>query len=325
MSQRKFFIVTPKSGLCNQLIAINKAIILGHIYQRDVCFIGFQLEYNNEKNRVSFDKIINTKRLQEIIFEIGLDVFIWEKLPFSIEEQDIFKLKLKDNKHIAYETNLMEILESDDIKEKDCVFIDNPVNVILPESYKKFLDQLDIHIPFHPKIIEISSHIKKTLNLNDYFCIHMRLEDDAIKYMVEKTGLSFDEVNKNHIHQYIIKIIRMSLFQDKKIYVCTGLSLMNNINNNFYNELKKNYNIVDKEDFIKEIDSKLFQNIPNKREFYAIIDLIIARDSTNFIGCDWSSFTYYVLLKHLEEKKYSYALKLYQTCLEISKQNNELI
>ncbi len=320
MSQRKFFIATPKSGLCNQLIAINKAIILGHIYQRDVCFIGFQLDYNNDKNRVPFDKIINIQRLQEIIFEIGLDVFIWSKLPFSIEEKDIYKLKLKDNKPIAYETNLMEILELDEMKEKESIFIDNPVSTTLPESYKKFLDQLDIHIPFHPKIVEISDYIKKTLNLNDYFCIHLRLEDDAIKYMVEKTGLSFDEINANHIHQYIVKIIRMNFFVDKKIYVCTGLSLSNNTNNDFYDKIKNNYNMVDKKDFIKEIDSKLFQNITSKREFYAIIDLIIARDSTNFIGCDWSSFTYYVLLKHLEEKKYSYALKLYQTCLEISKQ-----
>ena len=108
----------------------------------------------------------------------------------------------------------------------------------------------------------------------------------------------------------------MSLFSDKKIYVCTGLNVMENFNNEFYIELKKRYNIVDKQDFLKDIN--LFPNISNKRELYAIIDLMIARESSHFIGCDWSSFSYYVLLKHMEEKKYSYYLELYKSCLDIA-------
>jgi hypothetical protein len=46
MSNKKFLIIRPKYGLCNQLLSISKGIIFGIISNRDVIYSNFQLDSN---------------------------------------------------------------------------------------------------------------------------------------------------------------------------------------------------------------------------------------------------------------------------------------
>ena len=57
---------------------------------------------------------------------------------------------------------------------------------------------------------------------------------------------------------------------------------------NFIKILKK-YNLMDKNDLLLSID--LENNNYKCRELYGIIDYLIAKDSSYFVGCDWSSFS----------------------------------
>ena len=44
----KIFVLEPRSGLCNQLNCIAIGLILGSIYNRNIYFNGFQVDYSNE-------------------------------------------------------------------------------------------------------------------------------------------------------------------------------------------------------------------------------------------------------------------------------------
>ena len=96
-------------------------------------------------------------------------------------------------------------------------------------------------------------------------------------------NLNIDEYNKILIEYYLNKINN----ENKKIYICSGiLNYSNKINFDFYtNLLNSNNKICDKKNIY--ID----EYIKNNRELIAIIDLLIAYDSNNFIGCWISSFS----------------------------------
>ena len=67
MEGKKFLIIRPKYGLCNQLYSISKGIILGIISNRDIIFNGFQLDYRNAENICNFNEIIDINNLQYLL------------------------------------------------------------------------------------------------------------------------------------------------------------------------------------------------------------------------------------------------------------------
>jgi len=89
------------------------------------------------------------------------------------------------------------------------------------------------------------------------------------------------------------------LYKNYNIYASTSLGLNDNINNDFYEEIKKKYNLIDKSDLIKDFKDN------NYREILAIIDIIIAKDSELFIGTDWSSFSCNIHHTHIINDKKS--------------------
>jgi hypothetical protein len=79
-----------------------------------------------------------------------------------------------------------------------------------------------------------------------------------------------------------------------------------NINNEFYKNLKTKYNIIDKNDIIKVNENEC-------REIYGIIDFIIAQDSLYFCGSDWSSFSIFIYFNHKKSKKDARLINIWET------------
>ena len=94
---------------------------------------------------------------------------------------------------------------------------------------------------------------------------------------------------------------------NNNIYICTSLYINNNINNSFYEEIKKKYNLLDKNNFINKED------LGKYREIFGIIDFIIAKDSLYFIGVDWSSFSIYINEHHISNNTASKLINIYDT------------
>jgi len=302
MSRRKYLIVRPKYGLCNQLYSISKGIIYGLISNRDVIFSGFQIDYRDNNNLWEFTDIIDIHDLQEKIIKLNLKINISSDLNIQSKKINTFS-----NENISNIKDFIKILLHEENINEELLDIDNPISSIIPEIYSNLYKYLNINIKFIDKYVTMAHEIKNNLNLKDYVCIHLRLEDDAIKFMIDQNSkLTFDVINSIYIKKYIKELEYLKSINNSPIYICTSLIVNNNFNNDFYKKIKYEYNCVDKNMFINNSDYKC-------RELYGIIDYIIAKDSLYFIGCDWSSFSYYIVQNHLLTKKDFKLIDIYET------------
>ena len=161
------------------------------------------------------------------------------------------------------------------------------------------MNYINLNIKFSDKYINIANNIKNMLNIKTYGSIHLRLEDDGINFIKNLKNLDFESVNNMCKQKYINELDNITNKFDGT-YVCTSLIINENVNNDFYKELKIKYNLIDKNDIINIIDIK-----NDCREIYGIIDFLIAKDSIFFIGIDWSSFSLYVYNNHVAFSKYT--------------------
>lgn len=302
MSRRKYLIVRPKYGLCNQLYSISKGIIYGLISNRDVIFSGFQIDYRDDNNLWEFTDIIDINDLQEKIKNLNLKINISSDLNIQSKKINTFS-----NENISNIKDFIKILLHKENINEELLDIDNPISSTIPEKYNNLYKYLNINIKFVDKYINMAHEIKNNLNLKDYVCIHLRLEDDAIKFMIDQNSkLTFDVINSIYIKKYLNEFENLRKINNNPIYICTSLIVNNNLNNDFYKKIKYEYNCVDKNMFIDNSDYKC-------RELYGIIDYIIAKDSIYFIGCDWSSFSYYIVQNHLLTKKNFKLIDIYES------------
>lgn len=299
--EKKYLIITPKNGLCNQLSSISIGIVLGLISNRDVIFKSFQLDYKNINNVCKFDQVIDIINLQKKLINNGIKIRIYSDI--NIKGDNIIINTYED---IASIKNFIEFLFKEENKNIQYLEVGSPLSCNIPSEYQKILNFINLNIKFSDKYINIAKIIKKKLNLEYYSCVHLRLEDDSINFMKElSNNLSFDEINKIYKEKYMeeFEILKKT---NQKIYVCTSLSINENINNNFYNFLKKNYGIVNKNDIIQINENSC-------REIYGIIDFIIAQDSLYFVGSDWSSFSLYIYSLHKNSNKDAKLLNIWNS------------
>jgi hypothetical protein len=307
---KKYLIIRPKYGLCNQLLSISKGIIIGEIIKRDIIFIGFQIDYRNESNICNFKDIIDIEHLKTIIKEMNLNVNIDSK-----EDLECFKIKTLFNEKTSVIKDFIPLLENDENKNEIYLDVDNPISCNIPLDYEKKLKYININIKFTNKYIELAHNIKNSLKLENYTCIHLRLEDDSIYFMNEHNkNFNFSVINEIYKSKYLDELNYLKSLKNlnTKIYVCTSLLINDNKNNDFYKDIKKKYNLLDKNDFINDND------FGKCREIYGIIDYIIAQDSIYFIGSDWSSFSIFLSEYHNYNKKANRLIDIYKTIMSMN-------
>ena len=307
---KKLLIINLKSGLCNQLNCIVKSIILASITNRNIYFNKFQIDYKNLNNLIPFNDVIDLNKLQILSDKYKLNVQILKKIDENIIN-NIKNIDVKDLENdVYYIKNFIKIIkENEDI---DYLNIEAPISSNIPENYNNIFNNLSINIPFSNKFVEYSNYIKKKFKLDYYLCVHLRLENDAIKHMTNLTkNNNFDEYNNiyKNIYEKELEIIK---HWNVRKYICTSLGIYENINNSYYLDLKKKYNLLDKNDIINEIK---FDD-ENCRELYGIIDFLIAQDSNYFIGCDWSSFSLLIYNNHTKKNKKAKLLNLWKSCIK---------
>ena len=294
----QIFVLEPRSGLCNQLNCIAIGIILGIKYSRNIYFNGFQVDYLNENVLNNFEDIIDINHLNNILKEYKINTKILKNINENLDDISILEI---NNELINDCKNIYKYLSLQNNIEKNIINIKNPISTYIPEDFTNLYNYIKLNIKFNDKYINIANQIIEKYKLSDFCCIHLRMEDDAIEFTEEKLN-KFDNNLVNDIYKqtYISEIEKISKL-DVKIYVCTSLGLSDNKNNLFYKVIKKQYDLIDKNDFMKDI--KLFDNNYEHRELYGIIDYLVALKSCYFIGCDWSSFSIAIKNHHEFFKK----------------------
>lgn len=292
------FIVKPHGGLCNQLQCITNSILLGQKYNRDIYIYHFHTNVYDD-NKCTITEVLNITELNNILTKLNININILINLNHHIACNIKHLYGVEYNK-ISRLNSLNDIIELQENQNASYLDIGNPVSLCIYKSFGLiYLDYSNpyhtimCNIPFHTQFYDIANSIKRYLNLTEYICIHLRIEDDAIDYYSSTYKIEKD-VLTNALLQFYKKQIQQNY--DRRIYICTGLSYFKNTHNTFYKLLKStNSNIVDKQDF--KIDNYYAQN----RELLAIIDYIIARDAIKFVGWGFSSFS--ILLDVLHKNK----------------------
>jgi hypothetical protein len=282
------FIISPRIGLCNQLQTIVKGILLGIKYNRDIYIDKFQIHlYDN--NFCDINEILNISKINEYLKSQGVTIKILKNIDqHIINNLSQYFLPNIDYSKVAYSSYINSDIEEN--LHKNIIYLGNIVSLDLYKSfnyiYRDYTNMFHLimtNIIFHDKFYEIKEKIKTNLKLVNYSTIHLRIEDDAIKHFANYYKLSIDQYNNNLLDFYS-KVIEES---KQPIYICSGiLSYDNKINYNYYDNLMKNNKLLCDKRTVPINEYYL-----NNRELIAIIDLLIAYDSDNFIGCGISSFT----------------------------------
>jgi len=282
------FIVSPRLGLCNQLQSIVKGFLLANKYNRSIYIDGFQIDLGS--NVVChINQILDIDGMNNLYLNHNLNIKIINSInPQIIEQIETHKLKELNYDNLQNMLCINNIIENN--VDKNIIYIGNPVMLSILESFDLNYDDysnlyyfLLNNLIYTKQFYTMKDNIKNTLQLSNYTCIHLRIEDDAIQHFSYCYNLSIDDYNKKLLDFYRNKIS----IEDKKIYICSGiLENESNLNYNFYNELcNDNNKICDKKNL--EIDTY----IKNNRELIAIVDLLIAYDSDYFVGSWISSFS----------------------------------
>jgi hypothetical protein len=311
---KKIYILEPRSGLCNQLSCISIGIVLGHIYNRDIYFNKFQIDYKNENNLIEIDKIINIKHLNKFIKEdLKLKINIHENLN-DIDIKQIENIKLIKDLKINEIRDIDMILKLEENMNTNILNIKNPISIHLKDEDYLLNEKIKSNIKFHHQFIENAKKIRNYFKLNHYCCVHIRMEDDAIQFMMSLLkNNDFTKINDIYRNIYLNEIKRLESL-NMNIYICTSLGIYENYNNVFYQILKKEYNLIDKNDLLNLIEINGVTKGLKKRELYGIIDYIIAQDSSYFIGCDWSSFSITLKYNHMIKNKQNKLLSIWDLC-----------
>jgi hypothetical protein len=313
----KIFVLEPRAGLCNQLNCIAIGLVIGYIYNRKIYFHKFQLDYTDMNNLIDFESVINIDHLNKILKEYKINTSIiknneLKKYNVDITEIDNIELLNTNNQLIYNIKNIFPFINSNDLN-KQILNLQNPNNTIIPEIYKNFYNYIRINIRFNQKYIDIANKIIDNFELTNFCCIHLRLEDDAIEYV--RNNKDYDYVNDIYKQIYVneLEILKKS---GVKIYVCTSLGLFENKNNLFYKIIKKQYDLIDKNDVLQKLEKELnldfdSNDVLQQREICGIIDYLIALKSDYFVGCDWSSFSILIKDNHEFYKKSFNLLKIW--------------
>uniref|UniRef100_A0A6C0B9Z3 O-fucosyltransferase family protein n=1 Tax=viral metagenome TaxID=1070528 RepID=A0A6C0B9Z3_9ZZZZ len=283
------FIVSPRIGLCNQLQTIVKGILLGIKYSRNIYINKFQINlYNNDL--CDINEILDIDKINEFLESKNItNCKLLKKIDDDIINNiDSFKLNDINYEIIAQMSFINQYIESN--SDKNIIYLGNIVSLCILQSfdyswhdYNNLYYLLMCKLKFRENFYEIKDMIKYNLGLNNYTTIHLRIEDDALKHFSHCYNLSLNDYNEKLLSFYNDKINNIN----QKMYICSGMFKYDNkINYEYYkNLLEKNNLICDKKNIV--VDSYYLDN----RELIAIIELLIAFDSEEFIGCGISSFS----------------------------------
>jgi len=300
--KKKILIIKPRYGLCNQLSSISKGIIYGYLTNRDVVFNGFQLDYRHDDNLLEFHEVINMDDLQKTINKYNLNVNISSNKNIVGTKIDIENENEKDISHIK--DFIPYLFIPNNVKEY-ILDIGNPITSKIPIEHMRLQTAIEGEINFSIKYNLMAYNIIQKMNLKDYICLHLRLEDDAVNYMKILKGynnVDINEINIFYKNKYLERLDFLKnnkIVENQMIYVCTSLGIDANLNNDFYKDIKTEYGLIDKTDIM---NINILEDC-KCREIYAIIDFIIAKKSSHFIGVDWSSFSLQIYNSHLTHNK----------------------
>lgn len=222
-------------GLCNQLIIILNAIVLGHISKRKVCIGPFKNNYNGNES-TPIEKVLDIKNLNNLIDVLVLDT----NIETQYNGDEFVDIRIPDDKKVITMNEELNIFILNDANRPiKYLKLGSPFHYNCTDIY--ILDKLAIlksGITFESYWHELANSIKKEYFVDSFKSIHLRLEDDMIVHLSQIYNRSFDNISTILEHMFNM-YISDNVTSNDNIYVCTALCKYKNYNDKFLIDLKK--------------------------------------------------------------------------------------
>ena len=283
-------------GLANQLTALFNGIIIAHVLGRDVCFRGFLKDYNNSRDLVEVERILDIPSLKEVIVDLKLRTDI--VLDFDVSDFTYPSGDRMATMNMSGE--LIDLLTNEENRNRENVIVYFPFHFFL-EEHGHIKRTLIERFRFHGAFYDI---VERHIPPGNFKCLHLRLEDDVIVHWSSQLNRGSKEVSLYMMGAYD-GILRQNFSKEDEIFVCSALDKSRNLNDYYLKDLKRRYRIIKTD--------RLYDDIPiNGREVCAIIDFLIALKATRFVGVRHSSFSRLVKKKRSSMNKESIIIKIPQ-------------
>jgi hypothetical protein len=195
------FIISPRIGLCNQLQTIVKGILLSIKYNRNLYIHNFQIDLKSGKV-TDINDILDIKEMNNFLeYTIKTPIKILNTIDVNITNKlNNYCLPNIDYNQIPKMHYINDVIELN--KNMEIIYLGNIVSLDIYKSFNliwnDYTDNNIYHlimynIKFNKIFYTLKDYIKQELKLNKFNCIHLRIEDDAIKYFSSCYNLSIEK------------------------------------------------------------------------------------------------------------------------------------
>lgn len=293
-------------GLNHELWCIVTAIMIGDNTNRDIMVSGFYPDYNSDY-KVDLNRIIDISKTNENFRKLGVKsklVPFRENIPWVMtkDQNPVFK---PDICGLWGKERFYRVIEKLNFEEQ-YMYINLYTTFVWPIMGTFGLDDelceraIRIFLCIEPStMVKLFVEQKMSeLELGDnYYSLHMRLEDDWINHLTTWDGTSnkgktFEELSENFYNEIIGLIDTHMDMEDNKIFVATGLLKNENRNNNLLIDLEKKYpgKITYSSNSTENL-AVCFPLAKSCREIEGFIDFLICTKSKKCILSTHSSFS----------------------------------
>jgi hypothetical protein len=258
-------------GLFNQLNGLSGMMVLGHLLEADLLVRGFYPRFQ-QPDRIPLSTVIDLPALNTTSITIGLRCQIYD---YQGEEYTTYPCPPTGTLR-AYATQLAEHPQLLDLGK----IYSATTTMFIESDLLPYYHQVLCQIRFTPPYYNAVEQIKKHLQLEKYHAVHLRLESDTKIYSV--VGLKDYDGWLRRLQLYYHEQLGR-LTPQLPIYVASGLSEV---------ELTPWLKLFPSLRWKPSTWRKLLGlSLPEGREIDAIIDYLLVREATIFLGMQASTFS----------------------------------
>lgn len=285
-------------GLCNQLYGLINAIIISHYTHTYPVVNNFYPQYNS-RNCVPLDSVIDITHLNTFLSQTNLRTQVitaklavdWQTRYFHAAEYD----SKAQGAPSALHTLARHRYDNREYVDSGNPFLLKGFRTTPLEMPQRYFKTLLSNIRFNPTFHTIAQSCRSILGLTgSYHVVHLRLEDDIATYLFVYNSPGGFDAYAEDLYQRYLTYFTKNYNKNDTIFIATGLGKQPNRMNSALDRLRILYpNMIINKDWRTVVtdDTVGLSPIGPGREYDAIIDLLLAREGTDFLGYQASTYS----------------------------------
>lgn len=279
-------------SLCDQLNCLVTAIIIGH-YTRRAVVTDYLYTSHEARTTVPLNAVIDIDKLNSDLNRLGISTRVIVAASDTVYNNRLKSAPdsiLKNCNSMYNGTDYLKYLYELYYEDSEGINIGIPLtdlnidHAVYPKLKSMFSSIIQI---LSPTLImnDVVSEVKKNMGLSDdYVALHLRLEDEILEYQSNINNNNYG-VQMLQLYDRLMGILQKSVSKDR-LFIATGLGKRSNS----YNFLLDDYSALSTKEFRKKLSIPYAEGT----DMDSLLDYLISKESSLFIGTDSSTFSKYI-------------------------------